>query len=523
MRFRLLLGLTMIVLLALLATDASAQPSGTIKFAYFTKPVFYIRNLVLEPLVITEKGRVKPLLAERWKWVDKRTLEVNLRKDVRFHDGKSFDAEVAKANFDFFKTSIYPVNLRVYFKAVQCKIIDNHTIRYILPFPDSLFLPQLTKIFQISPTKLKELSMGERYFWGTVPEMGPWGTGPFRMVKGDAGHSKWSGEIILRANNNYWDKRYPKVKKIILFDPMKRFGWPKAETIRLANKTIADSEGKIDVTMAIHSLTTRIAMGKHSKIEKIGHAIILGLFNMRKKNSIWRDIRLRKAANYAINQKIFRKTSWGNAEILPGLIRKGYMGYNPDLKPYHYNPQKAKALIREAGHKNDLKMKIILPQARQKIVPIIYKMFNDVGIYARIDALGIKTFVRKLELNILDKPIEQQDWDICLVKNFCFTEHPFLDIYRVYFEQKGRNRWITIDDALQGFIDQFRMEIDPDKQEELLRKCEEIVHEKALVLYMYATPNIYALNKKVDLPPGLENETLFLKGIRPISGHWSSK
>src|SRR5689334_152567 len=64
-------------------------------------------NQIFEPLFTTDQnGALQPLLAERWSWVDRQTLEVKLRKNVYFHNGEPFNSRSVKYTFDFFASKV---------------------------------------------------------------------------------------------------------------------------------------------------------------------------------------------------------------------------------------------------------------------------------------------------------------------------------------------------------------------------------------------------------------------------------
>lgn len=515
-----IIGQTLLLLLSVLVWNASAKPVGTVKVAFSSKPTLYILHQVLEPLVVSERGRIKPVLAEAWQWRDSKTLEMSLRAGVHFHDGSPFDASVVRSNFDFFKQSVIPKSFRDYFNGTRCEIINNRRVRFVLPEPDALFLFQLSRIFQIAPARLNMLN-GHPYTQGTFPYPGDWGTGPFRLTSGVVDGKAWSDEIVLTAFEGYWDPAYPKVKQIFLYDLFNHFGWQADKASNLGKKTVMDSEGEIDIIEATHLQTLTIARSKYAKIAKVGRSMTLGLINMRKKNSIWRDVNLRRALNMAINRPFLVEMTKGNNEINAGLILPGDLGYNPELASYPYDPQQAKTLVKAAGFSEGLKIKILMPATYDKMEAMLGEALEQGGFIAEFVLLEIGELINKFQLHKLDRPIAEQDWDICLVKLINVIYHPYFDIYQRYFDEKGYVRWIEPDADLQSLIDRIAMESDQNKQDLLLRQCEAIVHNKAYILSLYSFPGIYALNKNIFLSSGLSDERFFLREIELGPKHWS--
>ena len=502
------------------AGQACAQPVGTVKFAYVSNPAGYIRNLVLEPLVISHWGRIKPMLARTWQWDDDRTLMVHLRTDVHFHDGAPFNAAAVKANFDFLQRWISPRGLRDYFQEIRCEVIGPHTLRFGLKNPDTLFLHQLSKLFQITPSRLKRLA-GKTYDWGTLPDAGDWGTGPFRIEKGMVKTDAWSDEIRLTAFGGYWVPAYPKVQMLLLYDLNRHFGWSRDEALDNASRTVMEHEGQIDIVPATQLQTLTIAQGQHARVEKIGRSVILGLINMRKPKSPWKDVRLRRALNLAVNRDFLYAMMKGNVDLNAGLIPRGYIGHNEQLKPYLYAPQEANALIRDAGYGEGLKINVIFSYKIQRIIPMLDNMLAAAGFEPQLVPMSINRLTRKYQLNHLDQAVADQAWDVCIIKHFSTTDHPYPDIYRRYFAKDGLLRWVDEDATLFGLIDEFASVQVESQQNAILQRCEALVHDKAYILTLYSLPNTYAFNKNVLLVSEHADEQFFLRDIELAPGHWS--
>ncbi len=85
-------------------------------------------------------GKTKPALADSWKWVTPTTLELKLRKDVKYQDGTPFNAKNMKTAFD--KVNDWsqphpPGKFLNWAKGSEMKIKDDYTVDIVLPEPDS--------------------------------------------------------------------------------------------------------------------------------------------------------------------------------------------------------------------------------------------------------------------------------------------------------------------------------------------------------------------------------------------------
>ena len=67
------------------------------------------------------------------------------------------------------------------------------------------------------------------------------------------------------------------------------------------------------------------------------------------------DVRVRQALNYAVDKQSLLRTFWqGQGQVLGSAVSPSSFGYTPSVKPYPYNPQKAKELLAEAGYPQGL-------------------------------------------------------------------------------------------------------------------------------------------------------------------------
>lgn len=103
---------------------------------------------VMEHLVELDKdGTLVPRLATSWQWLDERTLEIQLRQGVTFHNGEVFDAEIVKLNWEENTRLQQPhilgnnVNFR---PGSQLEILAPYTVHFVFPEPDGMALAKLS-------------------------------------------------------------------------------------------------------------------------------------------------------------------------------------------------------------------------------------------------------------------------------------------------------------------------------------------------------------------------------------------
>ena len=137
-------------------TVAAATPVGTINVVD-PSPLnwlFITWNTMEEPIRIDEDGRTVFALAESADWRDERTLELTLRRGVRFQDGEPFTAHAVKLNFDEYAAlgGAAPAGYVGELPAESvAEVVDDHTVRFHFPGPDGLAVGKM-RGFHIAST-----------------------------------------------------------------------------------------------------------------------------------------------------------------------------------------------------------------------------------------------------------------------------------------------------------------------------------------------------------------------------------
>ena len=297
-------------------------------------------DFVLETIVRASNdrfGEFDPVLCESWK-TDQENLNItfNLRKGMKFHDGTNADAQAVKWNYSRYLTSSKPQLSTM--KSID--IIDDHTVRVNFKFWDVTTFSDFTRgTFIISPTAFEK--NGAEWV-----KYNPVGTGAFKVVK-----QKRNTYIEYVKNTDYWEKGLPyldRVRFTMIPDPM------------TASASIR--RGEIDAMLGVDPVTGtdfKKSGGFDILTNPAIHEIIY--FNSEDPDSMWSDPRLREALEYAINKKelaevIKRGFSFPVYEILHSITPAA--GKRLGTTPRLYNPEKAKQLIKEAGHPGGIKAKI---------------------------------------------------------------------------------------------------------------------------------------------------------------------
>jgi len=268
---------------------------------------------------------------------DKSYYDITLRRGVTFHDGTTFDAEAAKWNLD---RVIAQASLGKLTKVTSIEVVDDYTLRLNLSSWDNRILNDLTTYYtlMISPTAFETNGAD----WASTH---PVGTGPF-IFKEVVNNQK----MVWERNPNYWDAPLPYLDAITL-DFI-----PDQATFIAAIKTgeIMGTDGTAspDSGLQLQSVPgVRVFTTNAETVQGLG-------FNDTDPSSIWYDIRMRQALEYAIDKDTLSKLN--NYFYVPvyDIIKGIEEVTESQIVPRKYDPDKARELIKEAGYPNGVKFKL---------------------------------------------------------------------------------------------------------------------------------------------------------------------
>src|SRR5262249_8036013 len=247
---------------------------------------------------------------------------------------------------------------------------------------------------------------------------------------------------------------------------------------------------------------------------------VVGMFNMLKVGSPWRDVRLRQAVNFAINRDdLIRYATRGNGVIVPALLAVNSFGYDPALAPYAFDPVKAQALLREAGHPDGLAITLIAPPHLEVQATVVGKMLEQVGFTVERQTLEPAVYSHKIDFRVLAQPAEQQTWDIALISWTDLVNFPAIQPYHM-FTLDGVYDWVIEEPELPQLYAQVLRTVDREQQQALIRQMERHTRDQAYFLFLYNPIKLYAVNKAVEFVPYI-NTSLNLSETSVTEQHWS--
>jgi peptide/nickel transport system substrate-binding protein len=421
------------------------------------------------------KLEYEPSLATWWKPLSDTVWEFKLRTGVKFHNGDTMTAEDVKYSFDRVldpaKKSPQYGNIRA---IKEVRIIDRNTVHIITDKPFPLLLERLV-FFPIVPKRHIE-KVGDQAFGSTAPV----GTGPWKFVE-------WKRDqyIKLEAFDQYW--RGKPAFKSLVFRAIPEIATQVAELktggVDVIRNVPADLIADLRANPQTYVSSTPILRVHYVELD-MRHAPL--------------DKKLvRQAANYAIDkQAIIGKMLAGLGREVATVVQPAAFGYDPEAKPYPYDPKKARALLAQAGYPNGVD--ITLHSAFVEFRPVFE------AICQMLTEAGIRTTPKIWDPGPAWNKFFQGEGKATNGYYGSWGNYSVFDadavLHPLYHTEQGGwiGKWYTRIEGLDQLIDQARSTVDQAKRKETYSKIQRLIREEAPAIFLWTQYDTLGISKKVE-------------------------
>ncbi|UOM34459.1 ABC transporter substrate-binding protein [Acuticoccus sp. I52.16.1] len=411
---------------------------------------------------------VEPALAESYEVSDDGlTYTFELREGVEFHDGTPFDADAVVFNFErmldenhpFHDTGPFP--LAFFFSSVDTvEAVHPSTVKFTLKEPYAPFLSNLaypTGLI-VSPAAVEEN--------GADFGRNPVGTGAFEFAEWQS-----NSRVVVEKNADWWGGE-PKLEAIV-FRP-----------ITDGNTRLAEMmSGGIDVMVETPpDALARFENDPNVKVyEQAGPHLWFLILNT--KEGPFADKKVRQAVNYAIDKgALVDSILQGTAEVAAGPTPPAFAwAYNESLEPYPYDPDKAKALLEEAGYDGAELTFYVTEGGSGMLDPVAM----GTAIQADLEAVGMPTKIETYEWNtFLGNVNPGLEGKADMAEMAWMTNDPdtlpFLALRTDAMPDKGGfNSGYYSNPQVDTLLEEARTATDQAKRADLYKQMQEIVHDDA--------------------------------------------
>ncbi|MBR0684254.1 ABC transporter substrate-binding protein [Roseomonas eburnea] len=477
--------------------QTTGQPDRGAGAYQFTGHTLYDPLVAWEMDVADRPGKLTPGLATSWEAdpSDRRKWVFRLRQGVKFHDGSDFDADAVIWNFEKVLNNQAPhydqrqaAQVRPRLPSVASyRKVDAMTVEVTTRAVDSFFPYQMLWFLISSPAQYAKLGNS----WDRFANE-PSGTGPFRLARLVP---RERAELV--KNPDYWNPaRIPKVDRIILVVA--------PETTTRSNALIS---GQLDmIESPAPDLLPRLRQSGVRIVENVTphlwnyHLSLL-------EGSPWRDVRLRRAANLAINRDEVIALLNGLGKPASGVVDPSSPWFGRPEFQVRTDVDAARRLVREAGFspQNPLRTRFIVPtggSGQMVSMPMneyIQSAWREVGIQVEFQVVELEvlyTAWRQGAAGELSRAGNVTSNNIAYL-----TSDPLYAFIRFFHSNQiaptGVNYGHYRDAEMDRMLDAATSSFDVAEQDAIMRRVHEKVVNEALLVFVVHDTNPHALGRNV--------------------------
>ncbi len=479
---------------------AGEGPQGTLRVALPTEPSsLYIpttpdkisdiaASQLFDPLVFQDKnGDIVPSLAESWETSDDGTVwTFHLRQGVTFHNGDPFTADdvVATWEYGISDSSSWPEKYNI---ATAVEKVDDFTVTVTTDGPKPLLLVTMHDFWSIIPKNY----MDEVGVDGFLAK--PVGTGPFMFkewVKGD--------HLTYVANPNYWQAGYPKAAELVFrFIPESatRVAAIQQDEVDIVTRLSAEEAESLKSSAGVNVIQYQVPRIYYIAFDNLSSGIDTPIA----------DAKVRQAMNYAVDvDGIIKALFAGNGQRAAGYVASSELGYGI-VPPFPYDPEKAKALLTEAGYADGFEIGMACPSgvfaAFQEVCEAIVSNLGDVGITVNLEMMESGAF-----------------WDLMVKKQLpplngdSWADESGESYNRMAGALGGMDAGYSLwtDPHIDDLLNQISGELDRDKRKALYEEIQVYMQENPPFIYLYEPVTFEATRDTVTGYSPRPSEMLYL-------------
>ena len=441
-------------------------------------------------LKYNEKLELIPDLADKYEISqDQKTYTFYLKKNIKWHDDEDLTARDIIFTINSILDQDYKSPLYRSFSGISIEQLDDYTVKFILKEPYAGFLNLLT------------VGIIPQHLWYDIPTVNakladlnqkPIGSGPYKfksLIKEKSGLIK---VYTLEKNKNYYAK-IPYINKIIF-----KF-YPDYENAvnALTNKEVQN------LSYIPKEFIKKFGNKRDINLDNLNLSQYSAIFFNSKNNKLLENKKIREALSYALDKnKILEDVLDNQGQIIDGPILPGFLGYNPNLKKYEYNPQKSLEILAGDGwmlsgeylKKKDQELKITITTVEQtdnlKTASLLKEFWNSIGINVDIQTVPKDQIERDV--------IDQRNYQILLYGEMIGYDPDLFPFW--HSSQKdapGVNLANYVNRKADQLLEEARLTSDLKIRSQKYEEFQNILIDDLPAIFLYSPTYTYPLSKKI--------------------------
>lgn len=426
--------------------------------------------------VDTADGMPQPELASAVERVDDRTIDVVVREDAKFSDGKPVRAEDVARTYqtvmDDKCSSLYQGPFLERFVSVEA--VDARRVRFHLKQTVAMFMSDI----EFGIVSFHDVKPGECRPRQLV------GAGPYKL------RSLSTTGARLDANPHYRVKpAMPHVHIKVVRDPAARILMLVGGSADLVQNGVRPD--------LVDDVIARPRVKKDA-----APSVILSYMLFNNTDKVLADKRVRQAIAYALDRdELVQSNFGGRAVMATGLLPPTHWAYFGDVPHYSRNLDKAKALLEEAGYKADIRGVRLNLVYKTSADPFRVAVAREIG--AQLREAGINVEIRSFEFGTFFADVKKGNYQIATMQSPEITEP---DFYFWFFHSSrwpsdkdpdGSNRWRYKNAEMDRIVEAGRAELDPAKRKLIYAEAQRLGAEELPIIPLWHEDNVVLSNVTV--------------------------
>jgi nickel ABC transporter nickel/metallophore binding protein len=438
-------------------------------------------EMVYEPLVKYGKGGViEPELAESWNISEDGTqYTFNLRKDVKFSDGTSFNADSVVSSAKHWDPTRFSTKL------TNVEKLDDYTVR--LTYKENCY-PVMIELTYPRPFRIaSENSFNEKGNFVKMIGTGEWMVESYVPEK----------EVVMIPNPYYYGTK-PNITKI---------------TIRKVtdgeSRIMALQSGEADLSLADLPSESKSIIESSKNLAVKNTEGTMGFFLMlNQENKALQDKNVRLAINYAIDKNSIVKNIFGGDAVPAMCILPDTVPYvtKENSRGYSYNIEKAKELLAESGYKDSNGDGIVEKNGTQLSLKLVfqseeYSSWKPMCEYLQAAAkeIGIDVKLEQLDTSAYYDAIwKNRDFDIIIYRTYEDSWNPHGFLRSMFYQAEGSTSVCWYDPQLNTYLDEVIKTQDETTRQAKYDQIFKLIDDKALVVPLCYPNKQYVYNTRLQ-------------------------
>ncbi len=419
------------------------------------------------PMEFGTNGDVLPSLAESWEFINPTTLQLTLRQDVKFHNGKTMTADDVVASLN--RLRIVPESQTMYANISNVERVSDDKVNVLL----NRVFPSIVGYLAHPKAAIYPLEEVEALGTNTVET--PIGTGAYQYV--DLIHGD---RVILKAFPEYWAGA-PAIENLeyrVIVD----------ESVRAISIEAGNIQGVMDVAPSqVETLENDPDITLYPF-----NSIMIEYLGMNATTPSLQNKRLREAIFMAIDkQALIDSVYFGFANPTESLFDNRMFGALTEPDDLTYNPELARQIIREeglVGHKLTL---VANEGHRSKSTEVIQHFLKEVGIDVEIRLLELATYLDTLS---------QGTQELFLLGWSNSTYDPDHSMHTVFHSDNMKSYNLTLysNPQVDRLIEEAGVELNEAKRRQMYVDAQRIIRNDRYIDFLFSKVFVLAFNSNLE-------------------------